>query len=237
MLKLPGWIRDRRVAAEDEVTSVAGIPIYGRGSIARRAGPPSVASARFDRGFAAIRAVVLHQTAGATFMSERQALPPVERDQRRRSRHRIDRITAHFVVLQSGAVIYTHDVRYILNDAGGRHGIDIEFCGRFANSPSPSGERLTSEAIRAGRNLLWSLKSNLSALDYVHPHGQIQAPDNEGRHNKLNSCPGPDIWVNVGEWAVRELRLTASPVNTGLYRRDWTVTDRQNNPAYDQGIG
>ena len=235
MLKLPGWIRDRRAAAADEVTSVAGIPIYGRGSIARRSGPPSAESARFDRGFASIRAVVLHQTAGSTFMSERQALPAEERDQQRRSRHRIDRITAHFVVLQTGSVIYTHDVRYILNDAGGRNGIDIEFCGRFANSRSPSGERLTAEAIRSGRNLLWSLNSNLPALDYVHPHGQIQAPDSEGRHNKLNSCPGPDIWVNVGEWAVRELGLSAT-VNRGLYRRDWTVTDRQNNPEYDQGV-
>lgn len=236
MLKLSGWIRDRRAAAGDEVTSVAGIPIYGRGSIARRRGPPSTESARFDRGPAAIRAVVLHQTAGSTFMSERQMLPPVERDRQRRSRHRIDRITAHFVVLQSGTVIYTHDVGYILNDAGGRHGIDIEFCGRFANSPSPRGERLDPKAVQAGRRLLRELNSQLPALDYVHPHGQIQAPNRAGRHHKLNSCPGPDIWVNVGEWAVNNLSLTASPVNNGLYRHDWTVTDRQNNPAYDQGV-
>ena len=236
MLKLPGWIRDRRAAAADEVTSVAGIPIYGRGSIARRAGPPSAGRARYDRGLDSIRAVVLHQTAGSTFMSDRQALPPEERDSQRRSRHRIDRITAHFVVLQSGAVIYTHDVRYILNDAGGRNGIDIEFCGRFGNGQRPNSERLSPEAIRRGRDLLWSLKMSLGNLDYVHPHGQIQAPDRRGRHGKLHSCPGPDIWVTVGEWAVRELRLTATPVNRGLYRHDWTVTDRQNNPAYDQGI-
>lgn len=237
VLNVPGWIRDRRTAAADEVNSVAGIPIYGRGSIARRAGPPSAASARYDRGLASIRAVVLHQTAGATFMSERQALPPMELDSQRRSRHRIDRITAHFVVLLSGVVIYTHDVGYILNDAGGRHGIDIEFCGRFGHDSYPRRLRLTLEAIRAGRKLLKWLNAGIPSLDYIHPHGQIQAPNRAGVHGKLHSCPGPDIWVNVGEWAVRRLDLTASPVNTGLYRNDWTVTDRQSNPAYDQDAG
>jgi hypothetical protein len=254
-------LRDRRIAASDEVGSVQTgqsgepIPIYGVGSVARTAGAQP---GRFDRRPGDIRAVILHQTSGHALAD--QDLPPIRTDTLRESRHRVDRIAAHFVILEDGTIVYTHDVQYLINSAGGRFGIDIEFSGNFSSTPAPvvtapgrrprGGVRFTRldpRAILAGRNLLRHLKSVLPNLQYVHPHGQVQEPhvrqitrDGITRTltsiDKLNSCPGPDVWVNVGEWAVREVPLICEPPNPSCYRHNHGISRRQRDPDYDQHI-
>lgn len=233
-LILPNCVRDRREAASDETISTANLRIYGRGSQARSGGAQR--ARRFDRSYEQIRAVVLHQTAGNSLMSERQqSRIGALSDHEVRSRHRLDRITAHFVVLNSGDIFYTHDVRYILNDAGGRYGIDIEFCGSWGHGETPSGFRLSPAAIRSARDLMWSLYYSLTMLDYVHPHGQVQAPNSAGRRGKAQSCPGPDIWVNVGEYAVREIGYSAE-ADPALYRHATEIDPAQSNSAWSQEI-
>lgn len=227
-IHLPGILRDRRGAASEETTSVAGLSIYGRGSLARTRG---AAVGRGDRLAAGISTIILHQTSGRSFTVG--DLPPAGTDSDHASDHRVDRITAHFVVLRGGCIVYTRDVEYMLNDAGGREGIDIEFAGRFPNDlvpPSDPARRLDPKAIQAARMLLKELKQRLPKLRWIHPHGQVQS----GARGKLHSCPGPDIWMNVGEWAVRHLALDCE--RPSAYYPNNGISDRQRNAAYDQHV-
>ena len=155
--------RDRRVAASNE-----------------RRRPP--------RALQLIRAIVLHQTAGPSFLPLRTHLPEsqsqstprgpypaVSTDSDVASVHQVDRIAAHFVIIQDGTVFYTHDVESLSGSAGGRHGIDIEFAGSFSSGrQSPRPPRLSRHAIQSGRGLIRCLTSSIPSICYIHPHGQIQ---------------------------------------------------------------
>jgi hypothetical protein len=224
-------LRDRRIAASDQSISVAGSEIYGRGTSARRAG--GAAGARFDREPADITTIVLHQTAGAAI----RAGAVISADDAIGSHHRIDRIAAHFIVTDDGWAIYLRDVQLVLSNAGGRRGIDIEFCGRFGNDPVPSGNRLSREAILCGRELVRALVEQIPSIRHIHPHGQVQQVMDDDERSfgpKYHSCSGPDIWVNVGEWALRTFGLSGSPA-AGTYQ-DHGVSPRQSNPAYRQEV-
>ena len=233
---VPG-MRDRRVAAADEThappahAGEAPRPIYGDGSVARRmslADPRhfDVRRAAFARQPTQINTVVLHQMS----LFHQDALPSLSLDSDISDDHSLDHVIAHFVVRSTGEILYTHDVQYVLNSVSGRRGIDIEFEGRYGNQSAPESSRLSAEAIRSGRRLLLWLQGYLTSLAYIHPHGQLQRVGS----GKLNSCPGPDIWVNIGEWAVATLGLTADRPFPGYANRG--ITPAQRNPRYDQGI-
>jgi hypothetical protein len=247
----PG-MRDRRVAASDETVSVRGAEsrVYRRGSHARDHGAQGAA---FDRFPGDIRTIILHQTSGASFVTGPSArrVPGVSTDGQISSRSRIDQIAAHFVVLQSGVIFYTHDVQFIIDSAGGRRGIDIEIAGRFPSRATPDPtRRLPVAAIRAARGLITALKQQLPEITSIHPHGQVQSvdtvrvdgqrvamacggPGHENPCDKLASCPGPDIWVNVGQWACQTLSLSSSPQAP---HQDNGIHAAQANAAYDQGV-
>lgn len=247
---------DRRTEASDEVMSVqAGVRIYMRAAHHAVRARPHFVTPSFEREPGDISAVVLHQTAGTTFLAGRDPAPGSSADLEHRSRddHRIDRIAAHFVALQDGSLYYTHDIQYIMQNAGGRYGIDIEVAGIFSNrrEPPTDGMRLSVEAIRAIRRLLAALRNALPSLTHIHPHGQVQtrtriersgAPDvwvDCGRDTgvecgKVDSCPGPDIWVNCGEWARDNLGLSTEP-RVGRYQ-DNGISPRQSNPNYNQHV-
>ncbi|MEO0830609.1 MAG: N-acetylmuramoyl-L-alanine amidase [Pseudomonadota bacterium] len=244
-LQLPG-LRDRRIAASDETMSSAGggNRIYRRGSMARRVGADR--ARRMDREYNEIRAIVLHSTAGPSFLPGTRSAYPEDAatDADIASRTRLDRVAAHFVVTNDGAIFYTHDLGYWIASAGGRRGIDIEFAGRFANSEDPPAgatERLSPAAITSGRALVQSLSRSLSTITHIHPHGQVQRNDREGRCgsgtentcSKLYSCPGPDIWVNVGAWAVEHLGLVCDTTLEGYQNNG--IHPRQSNAAYARG--
>jgi N-acetylmuramoyl-L-alanine amidase len=219
-------IRDRRVAASDEALSVAGSQIFGRGSNARGYGTAGRAS---DRQPSQISTIILHQTAGAMV----HGLDVISADDQVRSRHRVDRIAAHFVVTVDGQVFYLHDIEYIMNNAGGRRGIDIEFCGRYGAAPVPSGARLSSASIAAGRKLVRLLMESVPSIRHIHPHGQVQAtPASHDREPgpKFHSCCGPDIWVNVGMWAAATLGLATDTTAAGYPNHG--ISPRQANVAY-----
>lgn len=169
-----------------------------------------------------ITRIVLHQTAGHAFTAS--DLPGAETDGDIHSHHRVDEIIAHFIVMQDGTVVYTHDVAFGLNDAGGAHGIDIEFAGHFAGDTRHATARLSEDAILAGRALIYCLTEQIDTISTIHPHGQFQA-------NKRRSCPGPDVWVNVGLWAINHptMRLTSRS-------RGHTIHPAQEDPAYDLHI-
>lgn len=223
-------LRDRRGAAADVFTTRDGRNIYATGSHARRAAaqPPAtrdVRTAHFDRQPSDIQAVILHVT---TFTSS-EPLPPVAADGNIANRHRLDHVIAHFVVRRSGEILYTHDVQYRLNSVSGSRAVDVEFEGDFGHGPRPTAERLSAAAISAGRQLVKALKYQLG-VRYVHPHGQVQET---AGNPKRDSCPGPDIWVNVGEWAVRHLGLVCDQT---VMRNNHGISTAQRNPAYDQRL-
>lgn len=249
------FIRDRRIAASEEFLSGTRY-IYGDGSRPRIASERiiprsrvaattsrerirargsfdiiSIASRGYDRTPDMISTVILHQT--GIGLSSYRGIPSASTDTDRSSSHRIDQIIANFVVGADGTIYYTRDVQFILNDAGRRFGIDIEFLGNYPNSVSApaleSGQRVSREAIVNTRHLLRYLKRAdvLRNLNHIHPHGLI-------RRGKYDTDPGPDIWVNVGEWAVRTLHMVA--VDTAGYLRTLRdsrgISPRLTNEAY-----
>jgi len=259
---IPG-IRDRRIAASDQYldgnerqerilfnaherpwnprNAYTGRWIYGAGSRPRLASQRrplgfDVTRIGFDRIPEQISTIILHSTAGPEFSVG--DLPVSGQDSNRTSDHRVDEIIAHFVILQDGTIIYTHDVQYTLNCAGGRKGIDIEFAGDFPNTETiaPGATRLTYEAIGAGRRLVRYLASVIRPMLHIHPHGQVQRGrrGGRGRGGKFDSCPGPDVWVNVGEWAVEHVHLIADEVDS--YYPNHGISELQRNPAYRQNV-
>lgn len=198
-----------------------------------------------------LRAIVLHQTTGATFLDERnQRWLAASGD----GVHRVDSISAHFVVLQNGIVYYTHDIEdYRSGSAGRGRGVDVEFAGHFPHGATPDpAARVPAEMIRAGRALVAAIVDAAPTITHIHPHGQIQGrqrADNEvcgGRDSdnpcgSLDSCPGPDIWVNVGEWACRDqasggLGLICDPPLAELHFPIRSIEPTQTNPDYRQDI-
>ncbi len=242
-LNLSG-LRDRRAAASDEYTDRSerrrtGRHIYARGTSPRRASERwpdrfDVRRFRYSRDPLSIKHIVLHCTDGTPFTST--DLPPSMTDERPGSYHRVDEIIAHFVILRDGVIVYTRDVLYSLNNAGARDGIDIEFAGSFshrATPPTGSDRRVTPAAIRAGRTLVRHLTALIPAIKHINPHGQIQTVGT----GKRDSCPGPDIWVNVGEWAIRELGLTSeAPARLPRRGTPYVISDAQRNDAYRQDV-
>ena len=226
---LRGLVIDRRRAGGEETDSVQpGSPVYStaifahaHGSLVR--GRP----VRFDRDPSGIHAIVLHSTSGHPHTVAR--LPRGNPGSYHRNDSIVDRIAAHFVVLADGHIVYTHDIQYLIASAGGRHGIDIEFAGTF---PPRGADRLRNNTIHNARLLVTGLVRAIPTIRYIHPHGQIQTPDEDGLHGKLDTCPGPDVWVNVGEWAVRELGLSCEPPNPAYYRHNWRISRVQRDRAF-----
>jgi hypothetical protein len=122
------------------------------------------------------------------------------------------KVGAHYAVTADGQIAQLYDDLDFLNASNGFNGrsIAIEFAGNFpdhrfrwwkpAKRTLPDRCYLTPAQVRAGRCLLATLKARFSGIEYVYAHRQSSA-------NKAND-PGPDVWYHVGEWAIRELRLT-----------------------------
>jgi hypothetical protein len=226
---VPG-LRDRRVAAADENRTAHGLEIYGLRTPARRL---SQTGTKFDvrtvpttRDLHKINTVILHQ---ADFFSS-DPLPARPNDTNIRNDHRFDRVIAHFVVRSDGNIIYTHDIEHRLNSISGTKGIDIESEGHYGFDRVPRPPRLSRSAILSGRRLVLWLMAYVPSIQYIHPHGQIQRAG-----GKRDSCSGPDIWVNIGEWAVANLHLISEPTSPPY--PNLRISEAQRNSAYRQEIG
>ncbi len=222
-----GTFFDRRLAASDEVVAMNGGDIYRRqrtrGGASRRGrmiqgylggsrvpgpedqchlSPQGGPEPERDRQLNEINTIVLHQGSGSRRLGTGSAhCAPASDDEL------IDRVAAHFVVLLDGRIFYTHDVRYRINNVGSfgaGTGIDIEFLGEFYARDRDRSERdvVSLQMVQSGRRLVAALRRRIPNIFFIHPHGQIQT----NGQGKFDSCPGPDIWVPIGFWAVREHR-------------------------------
>ncbi len=131
------------------------------------------------RNVGTVDAIILHQTA---FVSTDMA--------------RLDYVIANYVIMQDGRVLKVRDLEMALNSIGtNQRAIDIEFVGTYPNVEALRGAGALPgpplAQLRAGRELVSYLKSRHSVSN-IFAHAQF-TPKN---------CPGPQIWYNVGEWAV-----------------------------------
>ncbi|NVB40329.1 N-acetylmuramoyl-L-alanine amidase [Pseudenhygromyxa sp. WMMC2535] len=120
---------------------------------------------------------------------------------------RYHNVTAHFVVLEDGAVVQLHPLtaRLSASDGFNSRSVSIEFVGNFRSSrgqwwqPEKYGRNTpTAEQIQAGRRLLRLLRDG--GLGYVFAHRQSSS--------SRGNDPGPEIWQGVGQWAVSSLGMS-----------------------------
>lgn len=109
---------------------------------------------------------------------------------------------AHYICLTDGTVAQLHRPEDYLHasSALNNRSVAVEFAG---NMPSERGryyrpgkfgrDRVTMSQVSAGRWLILHLRGTLG-ISYVFAHRQ-------GTNGHTNCC-GPDVWFNVGEWAL-----------------------------------
>jgi N-acetyl-anhydromuramyl-L-alanine amidase AmpD len=120
---------------------------------------------------------------------------------------RYDRVTAHYAILPDGQILQLHPVSTYLYASNGfnARSVAVEFAGNFPNTSGKCWEArkygchtLSAKQIDAGRKLIRRLVKEIG-LTHVLAHRQSSG----SREND----PGPDIWSQVGQWAVDTLGL------------------------------
>lgn len=115
-------------------------------------------------------------------------------------------VTAHYIVMPDGKIGQLHPDSTYLNASDGFNSksVAIEFAGNFPSTrgkcwrPETFGcHTLSNAQIQSGKCLLATLKRNLPNLKYVVGHLQSSA--------SRSNDPGPDIWRQIGEWAISNL--------------------------------
>jgi hypothetical protein len=149
---------------------------------------------RFSRKSMMIDAIVLHQTAFS----------------RGNDPNRYLEVSAHFVVMPDGRSVQLHpvDSYLVASSAFNNDAISIEFVGNFADDRGHWWEgdtygrhTPTTDQISGGRDLVRYLKDD-NGLSFIFAHRQGEKPEARG------NCPGPDIWFNIGEWAISGLGMS-----------------------------
>jgi hypothetical protein len=148
-----------------------------------------------SRPSAAIDAIVLHQ------MSFNRGNDP----------DRYKTVKAHFAVLPNGQALQLHpaDVYLAASSAFNDAAIAIEFAGNFrsdrgkwwSEKGAPQKDVLGRAQIFGGRDLVTHLQATYG-LSFIFAHRQGEEP------NRRGNCPGPEIWYQIGEWAIRELGMS-----------------------------
>jgi len=115
-----------------------------------------------------------------------------------------DTVTAHFAILPDGKITQLHPETALLWASNGFNAgsVAVEFAGNFPNTKGKCWEakkfgchKVTPEQIEAGRYLVEYLIKKIG-LTHILAHRQSSG----SREND----PGPDIWYNVGQWAVEK---------------------------------
>ena len=114
-----------------------------------------------------------------------------------------DNVGVHFVILPNGTVLQLYDETELLYASNGfnRCSVAVEFVGNFPMQSGKwwNGARKTMPSIQqiiSGRALVAYLQATL-CISHVFAHRQATSPNRKG------NCPGPHIWYNVGEWALK----------------------------------
>ncbi len=178
-----------------------------------------------DRAPDEIDLVVLHQTGTRAGLSQTA----------------LDKTRAHALILDSGEILHLHPWTARLRYGSGPWNarcISIEhranLPGRYVAEkgrwwrpdlvpPDAWDPDARRAQVLASRRLLRLLRSELPALRYVAAHRMVQ----KGK----GGCCGPDIWREVGEWALSSLGLelmTVAPTGSVLpttWRQPSTILD------------
>ena len=117
-------------------------------------------------------------------------------------------INAHFAITADGRILQLHPIEQLLWASNGFNGssVAVEFAGNFPDTKGHWWEgakygkdRPTQAQFEAGRRLIRYLVNKIG-LTQVVAHRQSSA----SREND----PGPEVWRNVGQWAVDTLGLS-----------------------------
>lgn len=144
-----------------------------------------------NRDMKKVYALVLHQTAFS----------------RGNDPTKYDRIPVHFVITPDGKIVQLHPLAAYLWSSNGfnARSVAVEFVGNFRSvegryyKPETFGcHSVTPQQIKAGRDLIQHLIKEMG-LTHVLAHRQASG-------SRTND-PGPEIWYNVGQWAIDKFGL------------------------------
>jgi N-acetyl-anhydromuramyl-L-alanine amidase AmpD len=147
-----------------------------------------------NRDLKKVYALVLHHTAGSLINDP----------------GRLNNVNAHFVITPNGRILQLHPLERLLFASNGFNpgSVAVEFVGNFRNEKGicwykgprflPCSNTPTPEQIKAGRDLVKYLRSKIN-LTHILAHRQSSS--------SRDGDPGPDIWYQVGQWAVDNLGL------------------------------
>jgi hypothetical protein len=111
-------------------------------------------------------------------------------------------VAAHYVILRGGAIGQLHNHSEYLNSSNGLNArsVAVEFAGNMPSargryySPERFGRhRVTPQQVASGRFLVRHLRDTIG-ITHVFAHRQAT--------NGHTNCCGPDVWFNIGQWAV-----------------------------------
>jgi hypothetical protein len=116
-------------------------------------------------------------------------------------------LNSHFAILADGRILQLHPITSLLWASNGfnARSVAVEFAGNFPDTQGKwwKGEtfgknRPTPEQLEAGRYLVRYLIKTIG-LTHVLAHRQSSG-------SRTND-PGPEVWSNVGQWAVESLGM------------------------------
>jgi len=114
-------------------------------------------------------------------------------------------VKAHYVVMPDGTSVQLHPVESFLNASSWLNdvAIAIEIVGNFADDRGNwwEGKRfgksvLSQQQIEGARELV-------SHLAVTHDLKNIFGHRQGEKASERGNCPGPDIWYNIAEWALK----------------------------------
>lgn len=129
------------------------------------------------------------------------------------------KVTAHYIITPDGTIAQLHPVTAYLYAANGFNegGISIEFAGNFpseSRSTQPSDfykpdkmgmDQLTVAQVESGRWLVEYLHDVV--LPDINQDLTVMVAHRQSGAQRQND-PGPDVWANVGQWAVNVIGLS-----------------------------
>ena len=118
------------------------------------------------------------------------------------------KIVSHYTILRDGRILQMHPISSLLwaSDGFNKRSVAVEFAGNLPDTKAKwwkgdtyGKNQLTRAQVEAGRYLIQHLVKTIG-LKHVLAHRQSSG-------TRTND-PGPDIWFNVGQWAVDTLKLS-----------------------------
>ena len=200
---------------------IASLPVHMKDKIRCKKDGVITYVRKRHRNLNKIDALVLHSTAGPE-----------------RALKKYYDFSVHFVIAPNGTIYQIHDesVRCYGSSGFNSRSVAVEFVGHFKqgngkwNKNNKLRHKPTREQIESGRKLVKCLKRTIN-IKYVLAHAQAA--------NK--NCPGPEIWFNVGEWAIDNgfsedgTNITAAGGKSipSIWRdKNWNISNRLLAPSF-----